>query len=43
MVVDEVDGVLGVGEKAFEDLEDFVEPGKQPFDHVDETISCMAL
>ena len=24
----------GVGPKDFEDPEDFVEPGKQPFDHV---------
>ena len=34
MIVDEVDGVLGVGREACEDLEDFVEPGKRTFDHV---------
>ena len=28
----------GVGPEDFEDPEDFVEPGKQPFDHVYETL-----
>ena len=28
----------GVGLEDFEDPEDFVEPGKQPFDHVYETL-----
>ena len=28
----------GVGPEDFEDSEDFVEPGKQPFDHVYETL-----
>ena len=30
---DEVDEMLGVGPEIFEDLEDFVKIGKQPFDH----------
>ena len=34
MIVDEIDGMLGVGPGIFEDLEDFVTTGKQPFDHV---------
>ena len=29
--------MLGVGPEIFEDLEDFVKTGKQPFDHVYET------
>ena len=33
-IVDEVDEMLGVGPELFEDLEDFVKTGKQPFDHV---------
>ena len=37
MIVDEVDEMLGVGPEIFEDLEDFVTTGKQPFDHVHET------
>ena len=28
----------GVGPEDFEDPEDFVDPGKQPFDHVYETL-----
>ena len=32
----------GIGHEGFEDPEDFVEPGKQPFDHVYETPFCMA-
>src|SRR3954470_10060873 len=32
-IVDEVDEMLGVGPEIFEDLEDFVKTGKQPFDH----------
>ena len=32
-LVDEVDEMLGVGPEIFEDLEDFVKTGKQPFDH----------
>ena len=32
----------GVGPEDFEDPEDFVEPGKQPFDHVYETFLCMS-
>jgi hypothetical protein len=36
-VVDE-----GIGHEDFEDPEDFVEPGKQPFDHDYETSFCMA-
>ena len=28
----------GVGPEDFEDPEDFFEPGKQPFDHVYETL-----
>ena len=38
MIVDEVDELLGVGPEIFEDLEDFVKIGKQPFDHVYETL-----
>ena len=38
MIVDEVDEMLGVGPEIFEDLEDFVKTGKQPFDHVYETL-----
>ena len=38
MVVDEVDEMLGVGPEIFEDLEDFLKTGKQPFDHVYETL-----
>ena len=30
--------MLGVGPEIFEDLEDFVKTGKQPFDHVYETL-----
>ena len=41
-IVDEVDGMLGVGPEIFEDLEDFVKTGKQPFDHVYETFLCMS-
>ena len=37
-IVDEVDEMLGVGPEIFEDLEDFVKTGKQPFDHVYETL-----
>ena len=37
-IVDEVDEMLGVGPEIFEDLEDFVKIGKQPFDHVYETL-----
>ena len=37
-IVAKVDEVLGVGPEIYEDLEDFVEPGKQPFDHVSETL-----
>ena len=37
MIVDEVDEMLGVGPEIFEDPEDFVKTGKQPFDHVYET------
>ena len=37
-IVDEVDEMLGVGLEIFEDLEDFVKTGKQPFDHVYETL-----
>ena len=36
-IVDEVDEMLGVGPEIFEDLEDFVKTGKQPFGHVYET------
>ena len=32
-IVDEVDKMLGVGPEIFEDLEDLVKTGKQPFDH----------
>ena len=32
----------GVGPEYFEDPEDFVEPGKQPFDHVYDTFLCMS-
>ena len=35
MIVDEVDEMLGIGPEIFED---FDEPGKQPFDHVYETL-----
>ena len=42
MIVDEVDEMLGVGPEIFEDLEDFVKTGKQPFDHVYETFLCMS-
>ena len=38
MIVDEVDEMLVVGPEIFEDLEDFVKTGKQPFDHVHETL-----
>ena len=41
-IVDEVDEMLGVGPEIFEDLEDFVKTGKQPFDHVYETFLCMS-
>ena len=42
-LVDEVDEMLGVGPEIFEDLEDFVKTGKQPFDHVYETLFlCMS-
>ena len=34
-IVDEVDRMLGVGPEIFEDPEDFVKTGKQPFDHDD--------
>jgi hypothetical protein len=37
-IVDEVDEMLGVGPEIFEDLKDFVKTGKQPFDHVYETL-----
>ena len=37
-IVDEVDGMLGVGQEIFEDLKDFGKIGKQPFDHVYETL-----
>ena len=37
-IVDEVDEMLGVGPEIFEDLEDSVKTGKQPFDHVYETL-----
>ena len=37
-VVDE-----GVGPKDFEDPEDFAEPGKEPFDHVYETLFMHAM
>ena len=33
----------GVGPEDFEDPEDFVEPGKQPFDHVYETLFMHAI
>ena len=32
MLVGEVDEILGDGPEDFEDPEDFVEPGKEPFD-----------
>ena len=32
-LVNKVDGILGAGLEIFEDLEDFVKTGKQPFDH----------
>ena len=32
----------GVGPEIFEDLEDSVKTGKQPFDHVYETLLCMS-
>ena len=35
MIVDEVDEILGAGPEIFEDL---VKIGKQPFDHVYETL-----
>ena len=35
---EEVDEMLEVGPEIFEDLEDFVKTGKQPFDHVYETL-----
>ena len=38
MIVDRVDEMLGVGLEIFEDLKDFVKTGKQPFDHVYETL-----
>ena len=38
MIVDEVDEMLGVGPEIFEDLQDFEDQGKQPFDHVYETL-----
>ena len=38
MIVDEVDGELRVGPEIYEDLKDFLEPGKQPFDHAYETL-----
>ena len=41
-IVDEVDKMLGVGPEIFEDLEDFVKTGKQPFDHVYEALLCMS-
>ena len=37
-IVDKVDEMLGVGPEVFEDPEDFVKIGKQPFDHVYETL-----
>ena len=41
-IVDEVDEMLGVGPGIFEDLEDSVKTGKQPFDHVYETLFIMS-
>ena len=38
MLVDEVDEMLGVGPEICEDPEDLVKTGKQPFDHVYETL-----
>ena len=38
MGVDKVDEMLGVGPEISIDLEDFVKTGKQPFDHVYETL-----
>ena len=32
-----------IGPEDFEDPEDFVEPGKQPFDHVYETLSMHVI
>ena len=41
-IVDEVDKMLGVGPEIFEDLKDSVKTGKQPFDHVYETLLYMS-
>ena len=38
MIVDEVDEMLGDGPEIFEDLEDIEDQGRQPFDHVYETL-----
>ena len=38
MIVDEVDEMHRVGPEIFEDLEDSIKTGKQPFDHVYETL-----
>ena len=43
MIVDEVDEMLGVGPEIFEDLEDFVKTGKQPFDHDEPFYIMMAF
>ena len=42
-IVDEVDEMPEVGPEIFEDLEDFVKTGKQPFDHVYETLFVHAI
>ena len=42
-IVDEVDEMLGVGPEIFEDLEDFVKTGKQPFDHDEPFYIMMAF
>ena len=42
-IVDEVDEMLGVAPEIFEDLEDFLKTGKQPFDHVYETLFMHAI
>ena len=43
MIVNEVDRMLGVGPEIFEDPEDFVKTGKQPFDHDEPFYIMMAF
>ena len=43
MIVEQVNEMLRVGPEIFEDLEDFVKTGKQPFDHDEPFYIMMAF